>query len=85
MIIYIALTSIIIALIIERYFYSRDMNRQINDCFKALLSRNANEYASLKGLDNVKTTKREEPDARPIEDISDKEWLDAIKKGVWNG
>jgi hypothetical protein len=82
MIIDIALTSIIIALCVERYFYSRDMNHQVNDCMKAIMSKTPEDYVHMKSVEDKKPAVHVEPDERLIEQLSDKEYLRAIKEGI---
>ena len=40
----ITLAVLVLAQAVERYFYSKQMNKQLSDCTKAIMSRNINEY-----------------------------------------
>lgn len=47
----IIMAVIIIALLVERFFYSREMNRQIRDNTAAIMSRNINDYLAARETD----------------------------------
>lgn len=40
----ITLAILVLAQAVERYLYSKQMNKQLSDCTKAIMSRNINEY-----------------------------------------
>ena len=40
----ITLAVLVLAQAVERYLYSKAMNKQLSDCTKAIMSRNINEY-----------------------------------------
>lgn len=47
-----------IAQAVERYFYAKDMSQKLQDCIKAVMSRNINEYiAAVNVPKNVKDVK----------------------------
>lgn len=81
----IILGSVIMGLLLERYFYSRSMNQQVNDCMKALMSRNVHEYIEVKEVETKKETKSVDPDLIPLEQADDETFLNAIKGKVNNG
>lgn len=76
------LASVIIALIVERYFYARDMNRQVNDNMKALMAKTPEDYIHMKAVEGKKPSKPVEVDEQPIEQVSDKDFLKALKGGL---
>ncbi len=47
----IVLGLIVVGLIVERYFYSKQMNEELQKCVKAVMSRNINEYISATAAD----------------------------------
>lgn len=58
----IILGLIIAGIIIERYFFAREITKQLDSCMKALISKNANEYLSMKSVDNQA---KEKPEKEP--------------------
>ena len=43
----ITLAILVIAQLVERYFYSRDMTKKLTDCMKDVMSRNINEFMAV--------------------------------------
>jgi len=82
-IIYIALTAVIIALVVERYFYAKDMNGQVNDFMKALIARTPQDFIHMKTVEDKAPTPFKEKDEIPIEELSDSAWMEAIKQEAY--
>lgn len=75
----IVLTIVCIALTIERYFYSRDMNAKTTELLNAILSRNMNEFISAKAVDKIKPQEYKESDEVPL-DVADDEAFNKFVK-----
>ncbi len=76
----IALGVVVIAQSIERYFYSKDMSQKLQDCIKAVMSRNIGEYiAATKPVDKTETV-TVSTDEVPITDLSEDEFFKYIGK-----
>lgn len=74
-----SLLLVIIVLLIERYFYAKEMNSQIRDFQKAIISKNVNEYIAAKTVDSKKEEKYTTPEEIPLNELSDKDFQDVIK------
>lgn len=83
MIIYIALCSVIIALVVERYFYAKDMNAQVNDFMKALIARNPDDFIHMKTVQDKKPVPPMERDEVEMHELSDNDWLKAVKNEAY--
>jgi len=75
----IILGVVIITLIVERFLYSKEMNRQVRELSKLVKSKDVIEY--------IATQVRDEPIAQkiesefvPIENVSDDEFFENIRK-----
>ncbi len=67
----IILTLICAGLIVERYFYTKEMNRELKDCRMALMSRNIFEYNNAKMVDRTMPEPVQQPDEVPIEEADE--------------
>lgn len=76
------LIAIICALIVERAFYSKDMNKQVSDCMKALMSRNMNEFVQAQAEEKRPQVKEVPVDAVPLAEATDEQFMKAIKEGL---
>lgn len=76
----VSLTVIILLLVAERFLYAKEMNRQLGDSIKAIMSRNINEYLAAKSVDKVTTEIKSETDEVLMSDMSDDEYDETIKK-----
>ena len=67
-------------LLVERFFYAKEMNRQLGEATRAVLSRNMNEF--LASTEPVKKVKDEpgDPEQVDIAQLKDKEFDTMIKK-----
>jgi hypothetical protein len=76
----ISLSIIILLLVIERYLYAKEMNRQQGDSIKAIMSRNINEYLAAKSVDKPSNHPQPEEDEVPLGELTDEEFDKTIKK-----
>lgn len=81
MITYIVLAIVIVALLVERYIWTREMNRQVADLSKLLASRTPEDYNAYKAPERVQSAQtpveREEVE---FSELTDKEFLQVINK-----
>jgi len=75
----IILGLIIAGIIIERYFFAREITKQLDSCMKALISKNANEYMSMKSIDAKNTKPEKESDAVYLDQADDDTFNKFIK------
>lgn len=78
--IYAALVIVIIALVVERYFTLKAMNAQVNDCLKAIMSKNTQDFIQMKAIDKVEVTAPKEPEFIPEDRLSDDQFDKLIQK-----
>lgn len=76
------LIAIICALIGERFVYAKDMNKQVADCMKALMSRDLGEFINAKAIEERKPTKDTPVDEIPLSQATDDQFMKAIKEGL---
>jgi len=76
------LVSVICALIVERFFYAKDMNKQVSDCMKALISRNMNDFVQAVAVDKNTPSKNISVDEVSLSEATDEQFLKAIKEGI---
>lgn len=58
----VVLGLIVISQLVERYLYAKDMNQKLQDCVKAVMSRNINEYITATTTDKITKEPLPEPD-----------------------
>lgn len=76
------LIAIICGLVIERFFYTKDMNHQVGDCIRALLSRNMDDFVKAEAEQKRPVSKEVLPDVVPLSETTDEQFLKAIKEGL---
>lgn len=78
----IVLGLIVLAQAVERYFFAKELYRQLENATKAVLSRNIEEY--LRATKDKKETKEKQPETEEIllNQASDKEFDQHIKNIV---
>lgn len=74
------LVSIIIGMIVERYFYSRDMNRQVADCMKAMMARTPDEYITMKATERKVEPVEDDNEYVSVDALNDKQFDKFIKE-----
>lgn len=77
----IVLGLIVLALLIDKFMYSREMNKQIRELSKLIKSKDAIEYATVSKME-AKTVDVPRPtlDVVPTESLSDEDFFKAIGK-----
>ena len=75
----VVLALIIGGLVIERYFFAKHMTEQLENCMKAVMSRNINDYlaATNQPKKDTEFTQNEDID---IDQASDEEFMKAVNK-----
>lgn len=76
----IVLAIVIVAQIVERYFYAKEMNKQLGNAVKAIMSRNINEYMAATLVDKAADEVKIDSDEQLVTDLSDKDFDDLIKE-----
>lgn len=70
---------IIVALLVERYFYTKEMTAKLTQAMEAVMSRNMNEYLAAKSVDKKVDERPSEPEDVDIDEASDKEFMQHIQ------
>lgn len=70
---------VIIALLVERYFFTKTMMAQLHDYQLANMSRNTDQYIAAKVTEKAVDKQFTEPDGKPLEEATDEEFINAIK------
>lgn len=73
------LASIILALIVDRWFLTREYTKQNEKYMKALMAKNLQEFDQSVIMDKSKPEAPKEPEFVPIEQADEKLWSAAIK------
>lgn len=76
----IVLGLIALAQLIERHFYTKEMNRQLGEATRAILSRNVNEFMSATAKPTDFRPEQTEPDEVELSTLSDEEFDKAVSK-----
>ena len=77
----IILGLIVLALVVERHFYAKEMNRQLDEATKKVMSRNMNEYLASQAMDRIpKQTTIPENDEIELNQASDEVFDKAMKQ-----
>ena len=76
----ITLGIIVLGLIIERHFYAKEMNKQLDEATKKVMSRNMNEYLASQAMEKIPNAPHQESDEIELSQASDKEFDKAIKQ-----
>lgn len=79
----IVLTLICAALIVERYFYVKEMNAKNSELLNAILARNMSEFISAKAVDKITPQPMVEPDEVPLDTADDKVFDKFINSQQW--
>ncbi len=75
----IILGAIIIALVVERFIFAREMYKQIDSCMKALISKNSADYVAMKSADKTTPVVEKETDEIPLDQADDATFTKFIK------
>jgi hypothetical protein len=70
----IILALVILALLIERHFFAKEMNERVSQAVKAVMSRNINEYIAATQAEKPNTDKFTENEEVSISDATDEEF-----------
>ena len=70
---------IIVALLVERYFYTKEMTGRLTQAMEAVMSRNMNDYLAAKTADKKVDERASEPEEVDIDEASDKEFMQHIQ------
>lgn len=76
----IILGIILIVVLVFHIFYVRESNKQIRELSKLIKSKDAIEYVTATKIEENRPTVNEEPELRPVENMSDDQFFDNIKK-----
>lgn len=74
------LCIIVVAQVVERYFYAKEMNKQLGNAVKAIMSRNINEFMAATLVDKASEEVKINTDEELVSDLSDKDFNDLIKR-----
>lgn len=81
MITYIVLSIVIGALLVERYMWTKEMNRQTADLSKLLASKTPEDYITYKAPERVHLEQKPaEQEEVELSELTDKEFLQVINK-----
>lgn len=75
----VSLSLIIIGMLVERFFYQKEMNRQMGEATRAILSRNVNEFIAATTAEKIVNRKQEEVDEVLLSDATDETFDKFIK------
>ena len=75
----IVLGSVIVGLLVERYFYHKETNKQLHDLMLAVMSKNTNEYVAAKVTEKAVERPFTQPDTIPLDEATDEEFMKGIK------
>lgn len=75
----VSLSLIIGGLLVERYFYQKEMNRQLGEATRAILSRNVNEFIAATTAEKIVNRKTEETDEVLLSEASEETFDKYIK------
>ena len=75
----ISLGVIVIAQLIERYFYAKDMNQKLADSIKAIMSRNVGEFMAATKPEKMTPAAPAEAEDVELSTLSDTDFDKAIK------
>lgn len=67
----VSLSLIIVGMLIERFFYQKEMNRQLGEATRAVLSRNVNDFIAATTADKIVSSKLQETEEVLLSDASD--------------
>ena len=77
----VTLGLIVLGMIVERHFYAKEMNHQLDEATKKVMSRNMNEYLASVAMDKIpKQQEIPENDEIELNQASDVEFEKAIKQ-----
>jgi hypothetical protein len=76
----ITLAVLVIAQLVERYFYSKTMTQKLSECIKAVLSRNINEYISATQADKQDHREFVQTDNILIDELGDEAFDKFVQK-----
>lgn len=74
----IILGIIVLAQLIERHFYTKEMNHQLGEATRAILSRNVNEFISATAKPTEFKPEQTEPDEVELSSLSDEDFDKAV-------
>ena len=80
MIAIITLGIVLIVQAIERYFYAKDMSQKLQDCIKAVMSRNISEYIAATNVPKENKEVPPENDLVELNQLNDKEFDKVLSK-----
>lgn len=72
---------LVLAQAVERYFFAKHMTEQLENCVKAVMSRNINDYLTATN-ESKKDKEFVQEDEVDLETLPDEEYLKAIKEGT---
>jgi hypothetical protein len=75
----IILSIVVIALVVERFFFARHMTQELSKCIKAIMSRNINEYIAATSVDKAPKQAFIENDQVDLDVASDEDFDKFIK------
>ena len=75
----ISLGLVIVALLVERYFFTKTMTAQLHDYQLAVMSKDTDEYIAAKVTEKAVDKPFSQPDEIPLEQASDEEFMKGIK------
>lgn len=73
---------IVIALLVERYYYAKETGKLIDRATKAVMSRNINEYMAATAIDKVEPQIESDPDEVFLNETDDETFDKHIKEQV---
>lgn len=76
----IILFFIIIGLLVERYFYTKEMTSRLTQAMEAAMSRDMNDYIAARSVDKRLGLHAEPPDEVNIDEATEKEFMQHIEK-----
>ena len=76
----IILGLVLVVQAVERYFYAKDMSQKLQDCIKAVMSRNISEYIAATNISKEKDEPEPENDQVDLSTLDDKEYSKVIAK-----
>ena len=75
----VSLTIIILGLLVERYLFVRETNKQLGEATRAVLSRNINDFITATTVDKIVKDTKPERDEVLLSESSDEDFDKTIK------
>ena len=76
----IILGVIILVILIERFLYSKEMNKQVRELAKLVKAKDTTDYVVAQKIESEEIKEEPLPEYVPLESVDDKQFFEDIKK-----